>query len=79
MLDLYGVQAAELTGRVPMAKRNSVLCNFKESTRDHGPRVLLLSNVGTVGLNISHANILIMVVSDGYHLLISLAISHHDC
>ncbi|KAF8259606.1 hypothetical protein EI94DRAFT_1706981 [Lactarius quietus] len=38
---------------------------FKDSSQD-GPCVLLLSNVGSVGLNIMFANVLIIVVHNGF-------------
>lgn len=43
-------------------KRQSALEAFRKSTSKEGYRVLLLSNVGIVGLNLAFANIMIMVV-----------------
>lgn len=45
-----------------MNKRNAVLGAFKSSTRKRGPRVLILSGVGMVGLNLACANIMVVMV-----------------
>lgn len=53
----------ELHGDIAPADRVRIIQRFKASTRD-GPRVLLMSGVGVLGLNIPYANILIKVVRD---------------
>lgn len=45
-----------------MNKRNAVLGEFRSSTRKSGPRVLILSGVGMVGLNLACANIMVVMV-----------------
>jgi SNF2 family DNA or RNA helicase len=45
-----------------MSKRNTVLGAFRTSTRESGPRVLILSGVGMVGLNLACANIMVVMV-----------------
>jgi SNF2 family DNA or RNA helicase len=45
-----------------MNRRNTVLDAFRTSTRESGPRVLILSGVGIVGLNLACANILVVMV-----------------
>ncbi|KAG2365352.1 P-loop containing nucleoside triphosphate hydrolase protein [Suillus spraguei] len=46
ILDLHDILAVELNGKTPMSKRNTVLGAFRTSTRESGPRVLILSGVG---------------------------------
>ncbi|KAI6008989.1 P-loop containing nucleoside triphosphate hydrolase protein [Pisolithus microcarpus] len=60
VLKLYGIKALELHGKIGPAKRKSVLNEFRSSTRDAGSRVLILSLVGMVGLNLACANIMII-------------------
>ena len=45
-----------------LSQRKAVIEEFRQSGLD-GPRVLLMSPVGIVGLNLDCANILIMIVS----------------
>jgi SNF2 family DNA or RNA helicase len=45
-----------------MNRRNTVLDAFRTSTCESGPRVLILSGVGIVGLNLACANILVVMV-----------------
>ena len=52
----------EIDGSVRPKERVARLGRFKAAQRED-PRVLLLSSVGTVGLNIPFANILICIVS----------------
>ncbi|KAH0833809.1 P-loop containing nucleoside triphosphate hydrolase protein [Lanmaoa asiatica] len=63
VLDLYGIKCVESHGKIPVKNRRFALDAFRKSTRDNGPRVLILSNVGMVGLNLACANIMIMVDS----------------
>ncbi|KAI5982172.1 P-loop containing nucleoside triphosphate hydrolase protein [Pisolithus albus] len=60
VLKLYGIKALELHGKIGPAKRKLVLNEFRSSTRDAGSRVLILSQVGMVGLNLACANIMII-------------------
>ncbi|KAI6162766.1 P-loop containing nucleoside triphosphate hydrolase protein, partial [Pisolithus thermaeus] len=60
VLNLYGIKALELHGKISPAKRKSVLNEFRSSTHDTGSRVLILSLVGMVGLNLACANIMII-------------------
>ncbi|KAG2134716.1 P-loop containing nucleoside triphosphate hydrolase protein [Suillus cothurnatus] len=46
ILDLHDIVAVELNGKTPMNRRNTVLDAFRTSTRESGPRVLILSGVG---------------------------------
>lgn len=62
MLDLYGIKCIEIHGKMTLLKRKENLEMFKRADRN-GTRVLILSGVGMVGLNIPQANILIIVVS----------------
>ncbi|KAA1479710.1 hypothetical protein DENSPDRAFT_750710, partial [Dentipellis sp. KUC8613] len=60
ILEANGIKVAAMSGSQSMAIRASILRQFTQSGRD-GIRVLILSGVGTVGLNIAEANILIIV------------------
>lgn len=61
ILALFGLKYIEVTGRLAPAARAAALKAFEQGGRDD-PRILILSNVGMVGLNIACANILIIVV-----------------
>jgi SNF2 family DNA or RNA helicase len=64
-----GIHSLTLHGQMSLPKRTEQLETFRHGDRD-GARVLLISNVGSVGLNIACANILIIVVRDtGYRVL----------
>ena len=58
---MHKIDAFELNGEISVAQRARVLRDFMASDRD-GVRVLIVSNVGSVGLNIDRANILIFYV-----------------
>ncbi|KAH9019253.1 P-loop containing nucleoside triphosphate hydrolase protein [Lactarius pseudohatsudake] len=60
VLKRHGIKALSIHGKVKQQDRTKRLKEFMESGRN-GARVLLMSNVGTVGLNIACANILIIV------------------
>lgn len=62
ILTLYGIKSVEFNGKTPHAKRKKVLNEFRRSTPKAGARVLILSTVGAVGLNLACANIMIIVV-----------------
>lgn len=55
------IKVLSIHGGLKQPERVTMLEEFKRSGRD-GARVLLISNVGSVGLNIAFANILIIVV-----------------
>ncbi|THG92497.1 hypothetical protein EW026_g8419 [Hermanssonia centrifuga] len=57
-----GIDCMEITGAAPMAQRTKTLSAFRASGRD-GPRVLIISQVGSVGLNIEFANVLVLLDS----------------
>ncbi|PSR82818.1 hypothetical protein PHLCEN_2v5964 [Hermanssonia centrifuga] len=57
-----GIKSMEITGAAPMAQRTNTLSTFRASGRD-GPRVLIISQVGSVGLNIEFANVLVLLDS----------------
>lgn len=61
MLKANGVKFLEVSGNITPSERVKRLKQFRASGRD-GERVLILSNVGSVGLNIACANIVIIVV-----------------
>ncbi|EGO04149.1 hypothetical protein SERLA73DRAFT_148782 [Serpula lacrymans var. lacrymans S7.3] len=46
ILSIYGIKAVELNGSVPLRKHQAAIDAFRMSTRDSGPRVLILSGVG---------------------------------
>jgi SNF2 family DNA or RNA helicase len=56
-----GIKYVSIHGSLSQKARVDMLREFRESGRD-GARVLVISNVGSVGLNIACANILIIVV-----------------
>lgn len=57
----HNIKYVAIHGSSRQQERIANLEAFKNSGRD-GPRVLLLSSVGAIGLNIAFANILIIVV-----------------
>lgn len=61
ILDLHGIHALELNGQTPMKKRKDILDDFRSSVGTKGARVLILSGVGMVGLNLACANIMVVV------------------
>ncbi|KAG2062517.1 hypothetical protein BDR04DRAFT_990074, partial [Suillus decipiens] len=61
ILDLHGIHALELNGQTPMKKRKEILDKFRSSARPDGARVLILSGVGMVGLNMACANIMVVM------------------
>ncbi|KAH9011430.1 P-loop containing nucleoside triphosphate hydrolase protein [Lactarius deliciosus] len=60
VLNAHGIQAFVIDGRTGQQETIRILEEFKSSKRD-GPRVLLISNMSSIGLNIAFANILIIV------------------
>ncbi|KIO00764.1 hypothetical protein M404DRAFT_151975 [Pisolithus tinctorius Marx 270] len=61
VLALYDIAAIELNGTMTLKKRQAALDDFRTSTRTTGHRVLIISNVGMVGLNLACANIMVIV------------------
>lgn len=61
VLEQNDIKVLSIHGGKKQQERVALLEEFKSSGRD-GPRVLLISNVGSVGLNIAFANVLIIVV-----------------
>ncbi|KAG2352396.1 P-loop containing nucleoside triphosphate hydrolase protein, partial [Suillus spraguei] len=61
ILDLHGIHALELNGQTPMKKRKGILDDFRSSSGTKGARVLILSGVGMVGLNLACANLMVVV------------------
>ena len=62
MLRHNDIKSVAIHGKITPPQRVKILEDFKKGGRDDA-RVLLISNVGSVGLNIAFANILIIVVS----------------
>ncbi|KAJ3885134.1 P-loop containing nucleoside triphosphate hydrolase protein [Lentinula edodes] len=56
VLDIYGVQCFTIDGNDSFDKRANVVAAFQQ---DGGPRVLIFSSVGTVGLNLSIADVVV--------------------
>lgn len=67
----HGIEVLSIHGKHSQRQRIATLERFRSSGRD-GPRVLLISNVGSVGLNIAFANILVIVVRQ-YALMLATA------
>lgn len=61
MLQSKGIKLVTMDGGMTQQKRMEVMDEFRSSDRD-GARVLLISNVELVGLDITCANILILLV-----------------
>ena len=61
VLEAHGIKVVTMHGGMSQKKRVDLLNEFRYCTRK-GARVLLISNVGSVGLNIACASILIIVV-----------------
>ncbi|KAH9011667.1 P-loop containing nucleoside triphosphate hydrolase protein [Lactarius pseudohatsudake] len=60
VFDHHKIDVLTIDGKMKQRERISTLEKFKNSGRN-GPRVLLISNVGSLGLNIAFANILIIM------------------
>jgi superfamily II DNA or RNA helicase len=59
-------------GKIKASERAQILDRMRKGGRDDA-RVLVLSNIGMVGLNLPFANIMIMMVSLIYDLFLSHA------
>lgn len=62
VLRFYKIKYIEINGSKRTSMRSKDIEKFRTSGRN-GPRVCLLSNVGTMGLNLPQANILVALVS----------------
>lgn len=62
LLTVLGIPFLVYTGEMTPAARHKVLKEFQAAGRD-GPRVLIISKIGSTGLNLSCANIVIAIVS----------------
>ncbi|KAH9019860.1 P-loop containing nucleoside triphosphate hydrolase protein [Lactarius pseudohatsudake] len=60
VLKHHNIDVLTIDGKMSQQERKSTLEKFKNSGRD-GPRVLLISNIGSIGHNIAFANILIIM------------------
>jgi len=65
MLLLHGIESVSLHGKLSQKQRAEILDDFRKGGPDH-PRVMLMSSVGAVGLNMSFASVLIIAVSISY-------------
>ena len=63
VLNGFGIKVVELNGSVRATRRHAILSQFQSNVDINEPRVLLLSSIGSVGLNIDSASIVIMLVS----------------
>lgn len=61
LMDAYGIKCELLNGHQNEGQKKGAIERFKTSGRD-GARVLLMSSVGTVGLNLTCAHIVIFLV-----------------
>jgi SNF2 family DNA or RNA helicase len=66
VLELHGVKCLVLNGGVARNKRMDILKKF---TQDDEPRALIISKVGTTGLNCSRANHVLVVVCKNYPVI----------
>jgi hypothetical protein len=69
VLSLYGVVSLFIDGNMSFEKRNGVVSRFHEPD---APRVLIFSSVGSAGLNLSLAHVVIFLVRTR-HVVISKA------
>jgi superfamily II DNA/RNA helicase len=61
VLEAHGIKVVTMHGGMSQEKRVELLNEFRLCDRD-GARVLLMSNVGSIQLNMTCANILIILV-----------------
>ncbi len=69
VLSLYGVPSLAVTGKIPFEQRDKRIKDLYDDT--HPARVLIFSSVGSAGLNLSIADVVIFFVSEN-----STAFSH---
>ncbi|KAK1233548.1 hypothetical protein PQX77_003294 [Marasmius sp. AFHP31] len=58
ILDIYGISYVYIDGSQTLEKRNQMIERFKDPD---GPRVMIFSSVGTTGLNLTIANVVILL------------------
>lgn len=73
-LEWRNINWIEVTGNVPASQRTKRIKQFKDGGPDD-PRVLVLSGVGLVGLNLACANILILMVGLWHRLPSSIIVT----
>jgi superfamily II DNA or RNA helicase len=59
---LHAIQYEVMNGSIKATERATIIENMRNSGHD-GTWVLVLSNIGMVGLNLPFANIMVMMVS----------------
>jgi SNF2 family DNA or RNA helicase len=59
VLELYGVKCLSIDGSIPYKKRDDIVQKF---LGNGSPRVLIFSTVGSTGLNLSIADVVIFFV-----------------
>ena len=77
IFNVYRITAVELNGSLSMKRQQEALTTFQTSTKHAGPHVLILSNVGVVGLNLTCANIMVIIISL-FSFLVNDAEWQHD-
>src|SRR5258705_11777613 len=65
MLDAHGIQCTVMHGKMPQRARANVLDQFRTGSPG-SPRVLRMSSIGQVGLNMAFANVMIIAVSPSF-------------
>ena len=66
VLILYGIDSLAIDGSMSYEKRDKVVAEFHTPG---SPRVFIFSSVGSAGLNLSIADVVIFFVSQDLHLL----------
>ena len=61
VLRVHGVEAVFINGTQPFKTRSGIIKKFKE---DPNTRCFIFSKVGAVGLNLTEANFMILLVRD---------------
>ncbi|KAH0832859.1 hypothetical protein J3R83DRAFT_11786 [Lanmaoa asiatica] len=61
IFNLYNIKTVELNGSMSLKHHQEALSAFRTSTNTSGPRVLILSNVGVVRLNLACANVMVIL------------------
>ena len=64
-MKLYGVDSLAIDGSMSFDKRDKVVAQFHA---ENSPRVLIFSSVGSAGLNLSIASIVLFFVCRNSHL-----------
>lgn len=61
VLNIHNIKFVVVNGNRSLQERQKAITAFREASAD-GPRVLILSNVGTAGLNLAFACIIVCLV-----------------